>query len=553
MGLLENSIGLGYPATTSTSLRLKQKVKQKAKQPLPILLGLLLAVIAITGLYKFNTHDVSSLNVQQLWSSEKAEVSEVVAPIEAEITFHDDTPEVELPEEVYPGDVSDDVDQESDDQYAAEQEDEDEDEHEDDSSSYSDSDYDNTMDYGFGDYDDQDFVIVNTDEEDDDAPEYREIFSESTRDRRYFPIFSDGPTLINPNIIPHPTQYDMWIVVARRESIRDHTEIEEQLICTAGFYEGTLICAEEPTVMPVSPSIEGSCDGSYSYINMQPGPRDARMFYGPDAPYIMYGSQSQYSCLGMWIQDARTLLEVFAIEQSTGSQVFKNATEVQRPGPIKEIEKNFFIFWDSDGEAYAHYELFPERSFARLDYDGSATEDLAPQAASKDKVCYAQYMPQLGSDKAEHIQQATNALSITLCKRDDPGCSPSDSNTFNMHIFNIRKEYDDHVVHEAYVMLFHRTAPFAVHAISQQPLWIHGREGLTTESGSIQFEGKSESAIPFGHTERFYITSMSWRTHAQKYHGYIDDVLFLSFGIEDSRPGAIDVKAGDILADLAFC
>ena len=76
---------------------------------------------------------------------------------------------------------------------------------------------------------------------------------------------------------------------------------------------------------------------------------------------------------------------------------------------------------------------------------------------------------------------------------------------------------------------------------------------LTMESGSVQFEGKTESDIPADHTERLYLTSMSWRTHGKKYHGFIDDVLFLGFGIEDSRAGAIDVLAGDILQDLAFC
>jgi hypothetical protein len=33
----------------------------------------------------------------------------------------------------------------------------------------------------------------------------------------------------------------------------------------------------------------------------------------------------------------------------------------------------------------------------------------------------------------------------------------------------------------------------------------------------------------------------------------MDDMLFLGFGIEDSAPGALDVAAGDLLQDLAFC
>lgn len=48
-------------------------------------------------------------------------------------------------------------------------------------------------------------------------------------------------------------------------------------------------------------------------------------------------------------------------------------------------------------------------------------------------------------------------------------------------------------------------------------------------------------------TQFFYITSMSWKAHDQKYHGYIDDVIFVLFGIEDASAGGIDVVAGDLL------
>jgi hypothetical protein len=50
-----------------------------------------------------------------------------------------------------------------------------------------------------------------------------------------------------------------------------------------------------------------------------------------------------------------------------------------------------------------------------------------------------------------------------------------------------------------------------------------------------------------------YMTSISWKTHGQKYHGFIDDTLFLAFGREDSDAGGIDVTAGDLLAELGTC
>ena len=38
-----------------------------------------------------------------------------------------------------------------------------------------------------------------------------------------------------------------------------------------------------------------------------------------------------------------------------------------------------------------------------------------------------------------------------------------------------------------------------------------------------------------------------------KYHGFLDDVVFLAFGIEDERTAGIDVRAGDLVRGLGMC
>lgn len=398
-------------------------------------------------------------------------------------------------------------------------------------------------------------VVVEDEPEDiyiiPDRGNYRELFSLTTRDRKFIPIFLDGDAAYNPNIIPHPTKYDLWIVVAQHEQSKEEVLVSGQLTCTAGFLNGVLVCTETPTILPVSPSITGVCEGDLAYFNFRFGPRDARMFYGPGVPYIAYGSQSQYTCLGIWIQDIRTQLEAFHLEQDTLGNIFKQATELRRPAPWKGIEKNFFVFWDSAGKAYAHHDIWPDRVFAQLEMDGTVGGDLAPAIRKKDQVCMAKYMPPVAAAQ-ESIHQATNSLSVTLCKRKDPKCVPSNSNTFIMHLFHHKSYWDFHGVYEPYVLLFQQTAPFAIHAISQRPLWIYGRNALTNETHSLLYEGREEY-IPEGHTEMFYMTSISWRTHGQKYHGYIDDPLLLAFGIEDSRSAIMDVLAGDLLQDLAVC
>src|SRR4051812_22658903 len=53
----------------------------------------------------------------------------------------------------------------------------------------------------------------------DIAPDgYRTVYSASTANKQYFLVdFVDHAT-INPNIIPHPTKNDTWIIVAQRSN-----------------------------------------------------------------------------------------------------------------------------------------------------------------------------------------------------------------------------------------------------------------------------------------------------------------------------------------------
>lgn len=257
----------------------------------------------------------------------------------------------------------------------------------------------------------------------------------------------------------------------------------------------------------------------------------------------IYGALSQYTCLGLWIQDFRVLtdwpFEFF------DQELFRDPTEIQRPGgKYSIIEKNYFVFWDKNETIYAHYDISPKRAFARMSKDGSVGPDLALHAAANDDTCMARYMPKL--EPSEHIHQATNSISITLCKRADRTCKPDDSNTFILTIFQVKKGYDGHAVYEPYIMLFQQQAPFAIYGISTKPIWISGR-GKPGEWKTPQEHKTSDQ------TQMFYVTSVSWKQAGLGYHGYIDDVVFVLFGIEDNDAGGIDVIAGDLLADMGLC
>ena len=471
----------------------------------------------------------------------------------------------------------------------------------------------------------------------DDNGSHREVYSVSTKDQKYFLVKFGGYDAINPNIIAHPTLNDTWIIVAQKHKHEgDDPTAFTELVCNAVFKDDALKCLDPPMALPVLPTRGGKCSENLAFFTLNVGPHDARVFYGPKKPYTIYGSNSAITCFGLWIQDFRELwewgLELFYSEE------FRTGTELQRPEPWSPVEKNWFIFWDKNEQMYLHHDVVPQRVFAKLEADGSVGPDLGPQAVAKgDGKCTEKYMPKADSEY-ESIHQATNSLSITLCRRVDPKCKPNDKNTFILSVFQHKKFYYFHSVYEPYAMLFDRTSPFKIHAISKKPFWINGRgmidptspkehqeskkpdtpsppaqpesrepdtqpedpkRGLhakLTPREDVSSPDKSPDAPPDAtpetetkpnpepdpkaetkpeaetdpipkeetkkddapkhvakQTEMFYITSINWKTRGQKYHGYIDDVLFIGFGIEDVKTAGIDVVAGDLVLDLGLC
>jgi hypothetical protein len=400
-----------------------------------------------------------------------------------------------------------------------------------------------------------------TNEQDVDPKVYREVYSASTSDGKYFFIDFIDRRSINPNIIPHPSLANTWIIVAQLHDPDSKIPMYfAEITCNAAFQHGALRCLEKPTILPVNTTAGDKCEGKYVVLNLSQGPHDARAFYGPDAPYTVYGSNSGFTCFGQFIHDLRSSLVEWG-NQALSDDAFINATELQRPLPYGSIEKNWFVFWDRNGQMYTHYDVSPKRVFAKLAIDGSVKEDLAPQAAlAGDEKCMENYMPRIGLT-SESIHQATNSLAVTLCKRSDPSCIPDDSNTFIFTIFQHKRYLYFHSVYEPYVMLFEQNSPFKIYGISSKPFWVHGRwkpDGWKPDSSGTNDEGFNGTmddarALSGFQPEMMYITSMSWKSSAQKYHGFIDDVLFLAFGIEDFLSAGIDVVVGDLLSDIAFC
>ena len=95
-------------------------------------------------------------------------------------------------------------------------------------------------------------------------------------------------------------------------------------------------------------------------------------------------------------------------------------------------------------------------------------------------------------------------------------------------------------------MLFQQQPPFTIYRISIKPIWISGYSKLG--EWKTPKEGKIIDQI-----QMLYIISVSWKKAGLGYYGFIDDVLFILFGIEDNDAGGIDVTAEDLLADMGLC
>lgn len=375
-----------------------------------------------------------------------------------------------------------------------------------------------------------------------------EVFSLSTTDQKYFLVDFGDQEALNPNIIPHPTLDETWIVVAqlRQESQASFLEIA----CNAVFLNNTLKCVDHASALPIAPTYGDKCTGDLQYINLNVGPHDARVFYGPRAPFAIFGSNSQFTCFGQWIQDLRTLVD-WDNEQYDKDE-FVEATELQRPPPWGVMEKNWFLFFDQDDQAYLHYDVSPQRVFAKVSTTGEVGPDLGYLTAAHDEVCMDKYMPKIGPE-LESIHQATNSLLVTMCNKKDSTCFPDHTNTFIFTIFQHKTYFSYHALYEPYVMLFERTAPFKLHAISKRPFWIHGRKGSSQPGAGDDSQVELLGELGEDQEEMFYVTSISWKSREQKYHGYLDDVLLVSFGIEDKQTAAIDISVGDLLQDLGTC
>jgi hypothetical protein len=288
---------------------------------------------------------------------------------------------------------------------------------------------------------------------------------------------------------------------------------------------------------------EHHCD-SEEHIQNYIGPEDGKVFWMRDgAPVLMFTSQVPYEgeCQGMFFVDLRAVIP--DLEEILGEHAkqmppvkFKEPHQLRRPkweGLREDMsfhferEKNWVPFQTYLGGSVDEPLWWSAHVVEPRIYRFVEGQRLVEHAGTPEKpqTCVNEKFD-LG------VHQGTPMLSVTLCKRGE--CEPDAHNTVLMGI--VQKRRLSPVLHyDKRVVTWNATSPFEYRSISKN-IYLPGTDdwGYTWAGGLVYYWNSTD--LP-----------------SNRSHGYLDDEVFISFGIADKESGWIDVLADDLVKDHTFC
>lgn len=294
------------------------------------------------------------------------------------------------------------------------------------------------------------------------------------------------------------------------------------------------------------------------------GPEDMKLFWTREgAPLLIFTYQVDEDnlCQGMFLVDARSaipeLIKAFGKEHNNMPPIrFEEPILLHRQPPDGEEdsaryqrEKN----WAFTQSLFSHdadelmFMVEPGRLF-RWKSDNEPVEDVG---SNPESAVTEPYPPDLKSGEEtwhsaeqtcvhdvmlsnNHVHQSTPMLSITLCNRGE--CEPSANNTVMVGM--LQRRYDRPAVsntwYDRHIAVYSSDAPYNMISVSKTLIY-YGEGNKYIWTGSMVYIKKDD------------------RYSYDRSHGFLDDEIWLSFGIGDSAPGWIDVEARDLVAGHYFC
>ncbi|KAH7146815.1 hypothetical protein B0J13DRAFT_664452 [Dactylonectria estremocensis] len=293
------------------------------------------------------------------------------------------------------------------------------------------------------------------------------------------------------------------------------------------------------------------------------GPEDMKLFWTRNgAPLLIFTHQvdDENLCEGMFLIDARAAVpELIGALGDHARKIspirFGQPTGLRRQAPAGheadaryQREKNWAPvqspFSDDDDELLFMVE--PSRMFRwastnkpvqemEIEHESAVeptSEDEADDTTwhSLEMTCVHDVMM---TDK--HVHQSTPMLSLTLCDRGK--CEPHEGNTVMLGM--VQRRYDPpgypFTWYDRRMAVYAAVPPYNMLSVSKK-LTYHGEaDGKYIWTGSmVYFVNRTD--IPYNRN-----------------HGFLDDEVWLSFGIGDSAPGWLDIKAKDLVQDHHHC
>lgn len=263
------------------------------------------------------------------------------------------------------------------------------------------------------------------------------------------------------------------------------------------------------------------------------GPEDPRLFFTNDGQPLLIYSQTGRSpniCRAIFVIDARMVIPGLdsALKKGGWSApiVFKEQTDLIREDQFN-IEKNWAPFLGENDELFFHVSVVPQQIYKYV--PGMTLRALDPRPPTHN--CVTEIIN--AEMNRVHFHHATPLLRATLCRRGE--CVPDIHNTVLFGFIHIKYHPLPYLFYERRAITLNITSPYEYISVSK-PL---------TYSGTNQ-------------ADPIFTTSAAWDHPTKKNglglnHGYLDDLVLVSFGVYDYGSAYIDLLARDVLTDHTMC